>query len=53
MNGNEVPLTLISVNRGKKVLAGPIEKRQGIGMFMFDAGRLPLDQKFVSEWRTE
>ena len=53
MNGNEVPLTLISVNRGKKVLAGPIEKRQGIGMFMFDAGRLPLDQRFVSEWRTE
>jgi hypothetical protein len=52
VNGSEVPLTLISVARGKQILAGPIEKRQGIGMFMFQTGRLALDEKFVSEWRT-
>jgi hypothetical protein len=52
LNGSEVPLTLIAMNRGKKILAGPIERRQGIGMFMFQTDRLMLDQKFVSEWKT-
>jgi hypothetical protein len=53
VNGSEVPLTLISVNRGKQISAGPIEKRQGVGMFIFQTDRLSLDQKFVSEWKTE
>jgi len=53
MNGTEVPLTLISVTRRKQILAGPIEKRQGIGMFMFHTGQLALGETFVSEWRTE
>jgi len=53
VNGVEVPLTLISLTRRKQILAGPIEERQGIGMFMFQTDRLSLDQKFVSEWKTE
>jgi len=53
VNGREVPLALISVNSAKKILMGPIEKRQGIGMFVFQTDRLSLDQKFVSVWRTE
>jgi hypothetical protein len=52
VSGSEVPLSLKSVTRGKQVLAGPIEKRQGIGMFIFQTDRLALDQKFVSQWRT-
>jgi hypothetical protein len=52
MNGTEVPLTLISVTRRKQILAGPIEKRQGIVMFMFHTGQLALNEKFVSEWKT-
>jgi len=52
LNGSEVPLTLMAVIREKHILAGPIERRQGIGMFMFQTGRLMLDQKFVSEWKT-
>jgi hypothetical protein len=52
VNGGEVPLTLEPVTRRKQILAGPIEKRQGIGMFMFKMGQLALDEKFVSEWRT-
>ena len=53
VNGSEVPLTLISVNSSKQILMGPIETRQGVGMFMFQKGRLAPNEKFVSEWRTE
>ena len=53
VNGSEVPLTLISVNSSKQILMGPIETRQGVGMFMFQKGRLASNEKFVSEWRTE
>jgi hypothetical protein len=53
VNGSEVPLTLISVNSAKQILMGPIETRQGVGMFMFQKGRLAPNEKFVSEWRTE
>jgi hypothetical protein len=53
VNGSEIPITLEPVTRRKQILAGPIEKRQGIGMFMFKTGQLALDEKFVSEWRTE
>jgi hypothetical protein len=52
VNGGEVPLALISVTRRKQIVAGEIEQRQGIGMFMFQKGQLSLDQKFVSEWKT-
>jgi len=52
VNGNEVPLTLKSVTRGKQILTGPIEEDPGIGMFVFKTDRLALDQKFVSEWKT-
>jgi hypothetical protein len=52
VNGSEVPLNLMSATRGKQILAGPIEKRQGIGMFIFQNGKLALDENFVSEWRT-
>jgi hypothetical protein len=51
-NGTEVPLTLAAVTRGKKILAGPIEKREGIAMFMFQTQRLELGKSFVSEWKT-
>jgi hypothetical protein len=34
-------------------LCGPIEKREGVGMFMFESDRLALDHTFVSEWKTE
>ncbi len=53
VNGSEVPLTLMSVNSSKQILIGPIETRQGVGMFMFQKGRLASNEKFVSEWRTE
>ena len=54
VNGSEVPLTLVAVtrSRGARIMSGFAEKRQGIGMFMFQTDRLVLDQKFVSEWKT-
>lgn len=54
IHGNEVPVTLIAVNRSKtdRLLAGPIEKREGIGTFMFQSDRLALNGTFVSEWKT-
>jgi hypothetical protein len=52
VNGSEVPLTLVAVTRskGERILAGPIERRQGVGMFMFQSDRLVLDHTFVSEY---
>jgi hypothetical protein len=52
--GREVPLKLVPVTRSKqdRMLAGPLEKRQGVGMFMFQTDRLALDRTFVSEWKT-
>jgi hypothetical protein len=54
VHGTEVPLTLAGANRSKRdrVLAGAIESRQGVGIFMFQAERLTLDRTFVSEWKT-
>ena len=55
VHGSEVPLTLVAVPRskGERILCGPIEKREGVGMFMFESDRLALDHTFVSEWKTE
>jgi hypothetical protein len=52
VNGSEVPLTLIAATRGATIKPDRLEKRQGIGMFMFPTDRQVLDQKFVSEWKT-
>jgi len=52
VNGTEVPLTLALRNRGSTILGGSIEKRPGIGTFIFQADKLVLDQTFVSEWKT-
>src|SRR5208337_2893725 len=52
VNGTEVPLTLVFRNRGNTILGGSIEKRPGIGTFVFQNDRLVLDQNFVSEWKT-
>ena len=51
MNGSEIPLSLISIARGKQILTGPIEP-PGVGMFMFKTDQLALDQRFVTEWKT-
>ena len=55
VNGSEVPLTLepIPQSPGERDLTGSLEKRQGIGMFMFQSQRLALDDTFVSEWKTK
>lgn len=55
VNGSEVPLTLEFDARspGERDLTGPIEKREGIGMFMFQSRRLALGGTFVSEWKTK
>jgi len=54
VNGREAPLTLMAVTRhgliGLEI--EPFDPREGIGMFEFAPGRLMLDQKFVSEWKT-
>jgi len=52
VSGSDVPLTLVAVTHGKQILAGPVEKRQGIGIFVFPTDRRVLDQSFVSEWKT-
>ena len=54
VNGREISLTLRAFNRSRKNqhLLGPVEKRRGVGMFMFRSDRLLLDRTFVSEWRT-
>ncbi|MGD0365561.1 MAG: hypothetical protein ABSC93_32155 [Bryobacteraceae bacterium] len=54
IHGSEVPVTLTAVHRSKtdRLLAGPIEKREGIGTFMFQSDRLALNGAFVSEWKT-
>jgi len=52
VNGTEVPLTLAFRNRGSTILGGSIEKRPGIGTFIFQTDKLVLDQTFVSEWKT-
>jgi hypothetical protein len=54
MNGIEVPLRLVAMtrSRGERILTGPFERRNSIGMFMFKKDRLVLDQMFVSEWKT-
>jgi hypothetical protein len=54
VQGSEIPLSLVAVTRSKgdRILAGPIETRQGIGTFMFQTERLTLDHTFVSEWKT-
>jgi len=53
VNGRELPLRLIPATRGASIKPDRIEKRQGIGMFTFPADRRVLDQKFISEWKTE
>jgi hypothetical protein len=54
VNSIEVPITLVAVtrSRGERILTGPAERRQGIGMFMFQTDRPVLDQMFISEWKT-
>jgi len=45
VNGSEVPLTLKALDRSRRerILTGPAERRQGIGMFMFHTNPLVLD----------
>jgi hypothetical protein len=54
VNGREIPLALQPVPRSRadQILAGPLERRQGIGMFMYRSDRVVLDHGFVSEWKT-
>jgi hypothetical protein len=54
VGGSEVPLVLAAVARSRReqALAGAVERRQGIGMFVFPSDPLVLDQEFVSEWKT-
>jgi hypothetical protein len=52
VNGSEEPLTLTAVTRRGPMGSELLDPREGIGMFEFAAGRLALDQKFVSEWKT-
>jgi hypothetical protein len=53
-NGGEIPLTLTPVARShaEQLLAGPLEKRGGIGMFLFRTDPLVVERGFVSEWKT-
>lgn len=48
----EVPLTLVQVSHGSEILGGSIEKRQGVGTFMFKRDSVVMDQAFVTEWKT-
>jgi hypothetical protein len=50
----EAPMTLEAVPRSREeqILNGAPERRQGIGMFLFQGGRLALDERFISEWKT-
>jgi len=54
VNGIESPLSLEAVpgSKEEQMLSGPVEKRQGIGMFLFKTDRLVVDGGFVSEWRS-
>jgi hypothetical protein len=54
-NGSEVPLVLetVPLSKGDRILADPLETRQGVGTFLFQTDRFALDQKFVSEWKTQ
>ena len=52
VNGREEPLTLTAVTRRGPIASERLDPREGIGMFEFATGRLVLDQKFVSEWKT-
>jgi hypothetical protein len=55
VNGSEVPLILqaVPLSKGDRILADPLETRQGVGIFMFQSDRFTLDRKFVSEWKTQ
>jgi hypothetical protein len=52
--GDEVPLSLTPVprSRAEQQLAGPVERAEGIGMFLFQFDPLVLDNRFVTEWKT-
>jgi hypothetical protein len=54
VQGSAVPLTLelLTRSRGEKILNGPLERRKGIGMFLFQKDRVMLDHTFISEWKT-
>ena len=53
-NGVEIPLALAFTarSRAERDLMGSLEKREGIGMFVFQGEPLALDGAFVSEWKT-
>jgi hypothetical protein len=53
--GGDIPLLLEAVprTREEQPLNRPVERSQGVGVFLFRNDRLALDQRFVSEWRTE
>jgi hypothetical protein len=52
VHGSEMPLSLVAVMHKKTSLAGPMETREGIGIYIFQNDRVVLDEKFVSEWKT-
>lgn len=54
VHGIETPLRLQSVNQSKesRILLGPLEKREGTGVFVFRGDRLLLDRYFISDWKT-
>ena len=54
VNGIEIPLMLVPAIRPTAYshLPVPLERRPGVGTFVFPNHRLTLDRKFVSEWTT-
>lgn len=54
LEGVEVPLALDREPRSpeERMATGDLERRQGIGMFVFHGDLRVLDEGFVSEWKT-
>jgi hypothetical protein len=54
VNGHDIPLALESVphSHADRLLNGPSERREGIGMFMFRGDALNMDGMSASEWKT-